>query len=590
MTTTPNRTEQKFVIPMPLLGLNTLDNSTQMDPLFATDLSNVELDILGGYAKRSGFTRFNTGMLPITITGSISGITGTHVGGATAGLIWSGVVTAGMIFRMASGSNLYQISNVITNAALGLVSSYADTVTTGSYYISCPGVDGLYPYMSGTVQKLIAFGGGTMFDGGSSATGEFVNLWASLKDGAQVSAVNYQDKLYFCNGYQYQVYNGVTVATVGGSPVPSDPKYITKYIIGNATYLVVCGSNTDADRSRLSFSDVNAPATYPVANRYQVGEGDGGEVIGAMQCPNGLLVFKTNGIFMFGGVPGASGSLSRLSDISCSSPKTIKLYKGYVLFVGSDKGKLGVYMYVGGNQIDYLSRVVEPSIDNVDKLFLSDITAEIYNNKYILSANSGTDHNNACAEFYLDRITLDSNGRIVSPCVTANIGRKCFANVTILGDDYLFGGSSTSGYIYQEFNGITDDTTDNLMGNTAAIDAYITTKDFDFGRIDVNKELLRAYSNLSSLGAWDLNLDLYTDFSSYGYTRYLIDMEVSTLTWATVVFLVTPWQSAVEQKVNEIRFLYPSIAKFFRFKLSNSGESQYFSAFPMTVYYKDESR
>ena len=588
MTTFVNRNELNASIPVPILGLNTLDDKSQMNPLMAPNFYNCEMDDPRGIAKRSGFTRFNTGMLPITFTGTITSITTQSVGAAT-GVVWSGVVTAGLRFRMASGTNIYTVSGLANNATLTLTSSFVDTVNTGSYYISSD-VRGLAPFKYGTTQKLVAFADASIFNLGTGASGEPANLNDTLTSGTRFSWTTFQDKFYYCNGYEFNTWDGATtIAAVGGTPAPDDPLYVTTYVNGNATWLVIVGSNTQADMSDIAFSDVNAPGTWPAANIYPVGDRDGGRAIAAKQCPSGLLIFKTNGIYMFGGIPGSSGSLRRVSSIGCNSPHSIVEYEGAIYFVGDREGRLGVFRYIGGNTIQSLADSIEPSLADLKKSVVNQICGSIYDNKYYISGTSSTgtfnDRHFIC---YINRPFEDA-GRMFFPWAEGSRGYNFLSTVDISGTDYLFSGSPTTGYVYREDNGETDDTTDNIFGNAAAIDAYVTTKFYDFGVPAYNKELLRAYVNINAVGAWGINLDVYKDFQTYGYDRYPISVDTNALTWAEVVFGVTPWQTAVGKTIAEVTFRYPQTARYFQFKWSNATASQYFTVFPMNLFFKQEA-
>jgi len=590
MTRLPNRNEERALIPVPLWGLNTKDDASQMSPLFASDLSNVMADDPKGINKRSGMTLFNTGMMPVTLTGSITSITSQSVSGAT-GVVWSDVVTAGYLFKMASGTNIYKISGLNSNATLNLTADYSDTVTTGSYYIGPPAVYGLNTYTKGTTQKLIGFGGGTFFDGGSSATGEFTNKFDALTSGKRVSSVTFQDVLLYCNGYEFQTWDGTTIAAVGGSPAPADPKFVDVYSNGSSNWVVIGGSETDADRSELAFSDVNTNGTWPAANRYQVSERDGGAVLMGKQTPNGYLVFKDNGIFMFGGIPGSSGSLKRISNIGCPCPWSVVSYENQVYFVGTREGRVGVFKYIGGNSIISIADFIEPTLNGLKVSALSQVCGEIYNEKYYISgtSSSGT-YNDRHFVCYINRPFRTDDGRLGYPWFKGNRGFNFLKSVTISGAPYLFSGSPTSGYVYREENGTSDDTTDNIFGNAAAIDAYITTKNFDLGDPTVQKELLRGNINVNAVGAWNINLDLYRDFQTYGYTRHPINIDTETSLWSQVVFGVTPWQTATGKNIDEVLFAWPSMAYYFKFRWANANADEYFTVFPMNIYFKREGR
>ncbi len=599
MTLIPDRQEKRQLVPVPIWGLNTVDDDSQMNPLFATEMSNAMIDDFRGVNKRSGMTLFNraSSMLPITQTGVISSITNQSVSGAT-GVVWSGVVTAGLRFRMASGTNVYTISGLVSNANISLTTDFTDTINTGSYTISPPGVFGLGVFVNsaGTTQKLVAFGGGTFFDLGSDTTGNATNvspgIASILTNDTRFDTQVFKGDLYFCNGKQFQSWDGTNIAAVGGSPDPSDPKYVNLYTIGNANFLVIFGSTTTGKKSQGAFSDVNAPATWPADNIFQAGQDDGGEATGIAKINGGMMFFKSNGIFVMGGIPGANMSLRKASNIGCPCPHTIVEYQGQVIFVGTSGGQLNVFRYTGGNTFIKLADSIETTL-NSD---LKDSTkanwcGEVFNNKYYMSvtSSSGTfnDKHFVC---YVDRPFRLEDGRLMFPWMEGDRGFNFLKTVTISGTPHLFSGSSTSGFIYEEENGTTDETTDNIFGNTAAIDARVASKNFDLGRPDIQKELLRAHTNLTALGSFNVNLEYILDFPSVGFTTKEINISKDTSLWSEVIFLQTPWQTASDKKLNEILFGWPTIAMYYKFRFANANASEPFTVFPMTIIYKEEAR
>lgn len=162
-------------------------------------------------------------------------------------------------------------------------------------------------------------------------------------------------------------------------------------------------------------------------------------------------------------------------------------------------------------------------------------------------------------------------------------------NNDISGTNYLFSASPTNGIVYREDTGTSDDTTDNLSGISAAINAYADSAWYDFGDNSRRKELLRAYIDATDSGDWNLVFSIYRDFVTGG-NSYNVNLGSNTLTWAEVQYGITAWQTAVDKNVTELVFNYPNFAKFFKFRWANANAAEYFSVYPCTMYYKWENR
>jgi len=593
MTRLIDREEQAANVPVPIGGFNTNDAANFIPLVQGTDAWNVEIDEVLGISKRSGFTTYNsaTAVIPKYSGGTVKNITGPMIYGSAAA--WTGgVVATGDKFRMEGENVFYTLSTVVGANTLSLASPYTGTLTAGGKYGVAPnGVMGMHNYKYGTTQKLVVFAGNDLYAGGTGLLGSFTALSAGLTDNQRTKAITFQDVLYFCNGYEYNTYNGAAVAAVGGTPSPSDPKYLALYTIGNANYIVIGGSNTDADKSRVSFSDVNAGATYPSANKYLVGDRDGTVITGLAQVGSGMAIFKTNSIYLLSGLP-SSGTLRKIvDDVGCVAPHTLVEQEGFVYFVGRRGGKLGLFRFDGTSSVIGLSDSIEPTLAALNQTYVGNMCGGIYDNKYFLSgtSTSGTfnDRHFIC---YIYRPFDGTAGAKYYPWCRGNRGYNFLLNWDSSGVVYLMSGSPTNGFVYREETDDSDDIADNTFGLTStAIDSYVFSRWFNFGDSSRKKELLRAYLELDRPGNWNLILRLYTDFQTYGYNTYNISLRSNTNTWAEITYLVTPWQQSISKAVTELKFDYPTFARYFRFRWSNSTADEYFTVYPMICYLKNET-
>ena len=104
------------------------------------------------------------------------------------------------------------------------------------------------------------------------------------------------------------------------------------------------------------------------------------------------------------------------------------------------------------------------------------------------------------------------------------------------------------------------------------------------------KEILRGYIDVTESGDWNLTLRLYTDFSTYGYSSFNQNLGSGTLLWSEIVYLTTPWQTAVDKAIHELVFPYPAIGTHFKFSWRNANAGEPFTVYPMQTYFKREAR
>lgn len=588
MTQTVSRNEQRGTIYPPYRGFNSYDPPHHLPDGQGVGAYNVISSAPQSISKRGGFSYLNTASyaIPKLNTGTIKEITGLYIYGS--GTNWTNTISANdcLFVKGNSSSIFWKIAAVAGSQTMTLAVAYTQTVTASTYLVSPSQVDGLFSYKYGTTQKLMAVAGSDVYTYGS---GQFTKTGAALTSGAEPSTTIFQDKFIFANGYQFKYFDGTNWSTFSGSPTPSLPLYVGVYTIGNANFLWFGGSLTDAEKSKFAFMDVNSISVSPSANVYYAGDRDGTKLTGGAPIPGGWAIFKEKSIYVFSGIPG-SGAMRKIVDgIGCVAPKTLKAYRNYVYFLGRDAGKLGVFRF-NGNSIEKISQSIEPTLDALDGGDAVYACGEIHNGKYRLSIrSSGAAANDEHYDCEIERPFI-FNGLTYYPWFNGNRGVNCLLSYEDGDTIELYGGSTKNGMVITENSGTSDDITDNTYNTTAAITAYGETGWLDFGDNSRSKELLRLYVDATESGNWDLTFKLYKDFQTYGSDDYLVNLGSSAMLWSDVIYMITPWQTAVDKNVSELIIRYPALAKFFKFRWSNANSGQPFEVFPSNFYYKVENR
>jgi|WetSurMetagenome_2_1015567.scaffolds.fasta_scaffold02103_3 hypothetical protein len=134
-----------------------------------------------------------------------------------------------------------------------------------------------------------------------------------------------------------------------------------------------------------------------------VGDNDGGEIVALIPYQSGLLVFKTNGIFYFyfstTGVPS-------LKDITRSYGGTsidcVQAIDNNIIVVGQKENRIGVWTV--GTQANYgsdeirtneLTVFIKGDLENVNRVYLSNIATFTFNNMFGFTYTSGSDTENS---------------------------------------------------------------------------------------------------------------------------------------------------------------------------------------------------
>lgn len=593
MATIVSRDEQEMNLPAPNGGMNTKISPQLIPDDMSIDASNVLYNEVYSIDKRAGNALFNSNVIVLYSAGSISSISSNIVTGS--GTVFTGNINVNDRIIFGTETTFYTVDAITSSTAITISATHA-TLSTG--YKVCPNkINKVVQYTRGTTSDLVAFAGKSIFTGGTglSVATMTERTGATLTNNNKVSAVIGQDILYFCDGStsSFQTMNtSYTIAAVGGSP-PTDPKFVSMYTIGTANFLAVGGHTTN--RSRIDFSDANAFATWPAVNQYLFGDRDGTDVSGFAQQGGVFVVFKLNttnfragSIYEFSGVPGTGQIRLVVPDIGCLSHHTIVPYEGTLIFFGVNRdGIVGVYQYNGTSQVRYLSESIEATLQTLSFAGLDQAEAYIYKNQYFLGVRASGSYNNRT---YVGNLKQLDNFYKQPKWSYTNRSFNSGIVYTVSGQGYPFYGSATNGFVYRDDTGNSDSTTDNILGNGAAISAYVDSKWFSPGNGIHLIEGIEDWIEVTDKGSWNLVAGYYKDWNSTGSDDYNINLSSSTLTWADVVYLVTPWQTATDKHIEQLRLRYPFFVRYFkkRYKNANSGEP--FAVYPSRFVYKLEQR
>ena len=137
--------------------------------------------------------------------------------------------------------------------------------------------------------------------------------------------------------------------------------------------------------------------------------------------------------------------------------------------------------------------------------------------------SSTTDYPNMYADYYLSR----------DAWLRGNLSAYNMAIADGADDTgYMYVGDPTSGYVYRIDNDTIDD--------SAAIDNYIITKDFNFGFPDIKKIFNTAYMAFYPSGSWNVILTEYVDFDPTG-TSHNVSQSAGGAEWDTAVWDTDTW-------------------------------------------------
>lgn len=285
------------------------------------------------------------------------------------------------------------------------------------------------------------------FDQTASAT----SIATGLSTSARYTFATQNDTVWIVNGENAnQKWDGVAAATSAQAGSPP----IGKYVLVHSNRMFIAG--VASARSRLYFSDIGTPETWPALNFIDVGKGDGDAITGMAVVLDQIVITKDNAIYVLQGDAPSNFVLRKATDAGGAM-----VMQGFGV-VGNTVGwigKDGVRFFDGVRSV-LASEKIEQTFKGLNERQLALAAGVVHDNKYLLSVPEGAAVRN-------DVILVFDTLR-TAWSVFRGIKASEFCIFRQFQADTLLCGSSETGQIYEMDTGYSDD--------GVAIDAYVVTK------------------------------------------------------------------------------------------------------------------
>lgn len=294
-------------------------------------------------------------------------------------------------------------------------------------------------------------------------------LATGLSNLARYTFAAQNDIAYITNGVNVMSkWDGTTYsATSPGSPPTA------KYVQVHKNIMFLAGNTTNP--SRLYFSALADPETWPALNFIDVGKGDGDRITGLAILLDRLVVTKNNSVWILEGDASTNFVLRRITDSAgCVDQHAIVYLKntlgmlahdGFYFFDGvqmvlASEKIIGTFQALNSSQLGIASAVYYPSIRKV----------------FISVPGSGMLFNDT---------TLVFDELRTAWTVYKGINAACWLIWRQFNTDHLLFGDATTGQMHDAETGYSD--------NGAAIACYAVTKSLDLGGSELAKNITGAY-------------------------------------------------------------------------------------------------
>jgi len=415
------------------------------------------------------------GTNPFTANGTTT-VTVTAVAhGATTGTF---VTFSGATGTYASTFNAqYQIT--VTGADAYTI-TVPTALTAGAYGGSA--VSAAYQVNAGSAYAIPltgwgagTWGSGTWGVGGTSATS--IQLWNQINFGQNLIFGPRGGGVYYWNANTGVTTRGVNLTTLGDAQTPVVQNSLT--VSDASRFVIVFGTNdpnatnpTAIDPMFIRWSDQEDPFTWIPAATNQAGSlrlSHGSQIMTTVQTRQEIVVFTDSSVYsmQYLGPPYVWGSQLLGDNISIISPNAAVIGSGVIYWMGVDK----FYMYDGRVQTLNcdLRRYVFQDLNQEQALQVFCSTNEGFNEVwwFYCSANSNLIDKYVIYN-YLENVWYYGT---MSRTAWLDSGLRAYPLAA------AYNSTTSTGNLINHEQGLNDDATDT----TAAINAYISSSEFDIG-------------------------------------------------------------------------------------------------------------
>lgn len=510
------------------LGLNTLIAPNRLDPRYSPSATNCWYDD-GAVQKRPGQLRTTTTQ---TVNGkNINGIllhTSVLSGTETLLVYASAAVTNNFLVYSTDSPNPLTMTGAYTSTAgtvttssistavVGVGTSFL-TTTSANALIVVSGVFGIVQSVTNDTNLVLTANFGGTFSGSSY---NILPAWPLLN---RVSFADMNSKVWICGqGASAVSFNGTNTAYVSAFPQ-------TAYSLSFSNYMFA--ASTIANPSRVYWSSLKDPTTWPASNFVDVNPDDGFPIVGLFYDGQSLCILKTNSMWKLSGSTfdpaNPTYTLTQVytpSDFFMNSPRSVQLFdaaQGFIML-----GKKGLYSYNGAGAVVKMLNydIIRSEFSGINGFtwgvvpnVRTEPTAIVVDGNYWLQcANASSTISTSDKEL---TYVIDKSGAIWKWTATANgiISDMAYYRGNLCGVNSWVSG--TPGIMQLNYTTVTSD------AQSTAIAAAYTTKIIQFKNM---QRFGLAYVYLKKQSAGNMTFSYSIDEGSY--TNVTIDMTTGSAT------------------------------------------------------------
>lgn len=299
-------------------------------------------------------------------------------------------------------------------------------------------------------------------------------------------------------------WDATTLGTMGGTPPTC------QHIVVHKNFMFLAG-NSSANRSRLYFSDIGSPESWPALNFIDVGKGDGDAITGLQILNDQLAIYKDHSCWMLQGDSPTNFTLRKATDEAGTvSGKSTVISKNSAGILDRNG-----YFFFDGARVVLASEKIQGTLAGLNQRQLQKVAAVWYQKKIWIALPEGGPSqltNNVVIVFDTLRNAWT---------VFRGINASEFVIWRQQNADTLLFGSSLTGQVYDLEMGYNDDGT--------AIDAYFVTRAVDFGAAELLNLVRRCLltgkdplgGTISALVSFFMNLGAETGTQTATYDKSL---------------------------------------------------------------------
>lgn len=547
------------------LGLDTLHDPNRLDPKASPTHANVWND-LGAISKRFGQSRTSTtntvwgrGWYGYSMHTSVFSGTENLLMLAAAGitnnflLYTSNSIGINRMFTQTAGT----VTTAVASASVvGVGTSFLTTARAGAIF-SVGNTVGIVSSIADDLNLTLTANFGELNAGVS------YNLAPGWSASKRVSFTDQNSKAWICGQGSASIYFDGSWAVY----VDAFPQAAYSLTYKNYTFT----ANTSANPSRIAWSALKDPTSFPASNFVDVNPDDGFPIVGLAYDGQSIIIFKTNSAWKLTGdtfdPANPTYTLTQIftpNDFSINSPKTFQLYGpyGYIML-----GKKGFYSYNGGGAIskilDYdrirgeFANIGSFAWGNVPAVTAEPSAIIVDGNYWLQVSNALSSIDSSHKEL---TYVLDKSGNVwkwsqVAASIISDFG---YRSGTLYGVNSWSGGTA----------GLLELNTGSTDGLTSAINGTFTTKIFEYS---AQQRFGQLYVYFKKQSAGNLTFEYSIDEGTFVSTT--IDMTAGTGT-----------------RVKSSPIIIGRVGRSIQFRFSNNTAAQTFNLYAIELHRKELRR